>query len=104
MKSILALIVVTLFGSFAPLAIADFSPHTTSPDVVQIEPGELCRKEFGKLKCRWGGECVKVGNECRSCIEGYRYHDSLGCYSCPQGTRLSFKSDFQTYVCQDTKP
>ncbi len=102
MKSILALIVVTSFGSFAPLATVDFSPHTTSPDVVQIEPGELCRKEFGKLKCRWGGECVKVGKECRSCIEGYRYHGGLGCYSCPQGTHLMF-SEFETWVCRDTK-
>lgn len=102
MKSFLLLIVVTSFGAFSHLAMADFSPHTTSPDVVQIEPGEPCRKEFGKLKCRWDGECVKVGNECRSCMEGYRYHDALGCYSCPQGTRLTF-NDFESWVCRDTK-
>ncbi len=67
------------------------SPMTTSPDAVTIDvqKGEQCVKETGRLKCRWDGECVQVGNQCMSCLKGQRYSIELGqCYSCLSGESL----------------
>lgn len=82
----------------APVALAAFSPFVTQPDVVEIKPDERCVKEPGKLKCRWGGECAKVGNTCQSCQTGQRFQQGLGCYTCPQNTSLRQKNGL--WICE----
>ena len=87
--------------SVATLAWADFSPHTSSPDVADIPAGQTsCHKADGYLMCRWGGDCVQKGNQCYSCIEGYHWSEELGsCYSCGQGQSLQ-KAENGQMVCR----
>lgn len=87
MKFIFA--IALALGLISSAAYAGFSPSTTSPEVNDISQGEQCVKETGKLKCRWDGDCVQVGNTCVNCIGGYHWDAGLGaCYSCPSGTGL----------------
>jgi hypothetical protein len=90
-----------VFGSvvtFTVLAHASFTPVTFSPDIVQIAPNEQCRKEPGKLKCRWDGPCNQVGNTCHSCQAGQLWSPAIECYTCPQGTSLKNKNN--AWVCE----
>ena len=60
------IVLVTVLASaalFAVFAVGALSPSTSAPERITISPGEQCRKEFGKLKCRWNGPCVKEGND-----------------------------------------
>lgn len=82
------LIAVTCLVS-ASAVLAQFSPSTYTPEVVDVGPNESCVKESGRLKCRWDGDCVKVGSQCFNCIGGYHYSKEMGtCWSCGQGTSL----------------
>ena len=83
---------------FVVFAIGALSPSTSAPERITISPGEQCRKELGKLKCRWNGPCVKDGDACLSCMEGTKWHPALGCYSCVSGTSLREREE--TYVCE----
>lgn len=76
--------------AFVTAAFA-FSPFTYSPEAVQIDTakGEQCTKEPGRLKCRWDGPCVQVGNQCMSCQKDQQWSGAMGkCYTCPKGTSL----------------
>jgi hypothetical protein len=90
-------IILTSAVLFTVIARA-FSPSTSAPERITISPGEQCRKEPGKLKCRWNGPCVKDGDACLSCMEGTKWHPAIGCYSCVSGTTLR-RRDEETYVC-----
>ena len=96
-KKIAFLVLIGLL-TFAGIALAQFSPTVFSPDVVQVGPKEQCVKEAGRLKCRWGGACVKVGSACHSCGEGMQYQEGLGCYKCVAGTSLKNKNG--SWVCE----
>jgi hypothetical protein len=94
-----------IYSAFAALgvcfAVYASTPMTTSPDAVEIDvaKGEKCVKETGRLKCRWGGDCVQVGNQCMSCMEGQHYSSDLGqCYSCESGTSLAKENG--SWVCK----
>ena len=91
-------IAVIALGAVArhEIASAYFGPVTSKPEIIEVSPDEACvkeaaqlMKEAGRLKCRWGGSCTKVGNACYSCVEGRQWHPGLkACYSCPSGTTL----------------
>lgn len=67
----------------------ELTPSTYSPDI-QRKTQNGCKPEYGKLTCRWGGECVDLGLSCASCKKGYRYSWALQeCYSCPNGYTLN---------------
>ena len=96
---------LTIFSGIAATLVAvamaayAFTPFTFSPDVVDIQPGEECQKEAGRLKCRWDGQCAKVGNKCMSCIGGFNYSQEMGtCWSCGQGTSLTKENG--NWVCK----
>jgi hypothetical protein len=95
------IVLVTVVASAALFAVfaGAFSPSTSAPERITISPGEQCRKEFGKLKCRWNGPCVKDGDACLSCMAGTKYHPALGCYSCVSGTTLRARDEY-IYVCE----
>jgi len=91
-----------LAGFGIALAAYASSPFTSSPDAVTIDTskGEQCVKEPGRLKCRWDGPCVPVGNQCMSCLKGQQYSVEMGqCYSCPEGTSL-VRDNSNSWVCQ----
>ncbi len=99
MRYLKILLAASMFSAAAVSAKADFSPFTSSPDIVTISPGESCQKEPGKLKCRWGGDCVQVGNACYSCIDDYHWSGGMNtCYSCPNGTSLTRNGS--NWVCK----
>jgi hypothetical protein len=78
--------------SFPVVAHAEFTPFTTSPEKTD-KPSYGCEKRAGALACRWGGECVAVGNQCYSCGDKLSWDNILNtCYSCPEGTSLQSDS------------
>jgi len=82
------LILSTLTFSIS-LHAFELSPSTYSPDI-QRKPQYGCKPEYGKLACKWEGECVDLGSICASCKKGYRYSGALNeCYSCPAGYSLN---------------
>lgn len=90
-----------LFAIGLSLAAYAFSPFTSSPDAVTIDvaKGEKCVKETGRLKCRWDGPCVQVGNQCMSCLKDQLYSQEMGqCYSCPKGTSL--RRENNSWTCK----
>jgi hypothetical protein len=85
-KSLIKVFALAAVVFISLFAFADFTPFTSSPEYMTIEDGEQCQKEDGALKCRWGGECAKVGNSCASCPDGFKYSPDMGtCYDCPEG-------------------
>ncbi|MNF70663.1 hypothetical protein D3C84_525790 [compost metagenome] len=104
MKTLRAFASFLLFAlclSLSSFSSAESSPIDYSPSVVAIQPGEACVKEPGELKCRWDGECAKVGNTCRSCTTGQRYSAEMDkCYTCSGGNAVVRNQNGQ-YVCPD---
>ena len=93
----------SLYAALAAIGISfsvyAFSPFTSSPDAVTVAKGERCEKETGRLKCRWDGPCVQVGNQCMSCLKGQLYSQEMGqCYSCPSGTSL--RRENNSWICK----
>jgi hypothetical protein len=67
--------------------VADFSPFTRSPSIADLPDDGYCKP--GRFECRWGGDCVKKGDQCYNCIEDYHWSDGMNsCYSCGKGQQL----------------
>ena len=67
----------------------ELTPKTFTPDF-QKKPTYGCQARYGKLACKWEGECADLGGTCASCIKGYRYSGALNeCYLCPSGYSLN---------------
>jgi len=71
------------------LAWAGLRPFTLAPEIIEVEEDEECVMTPGRLKCRWDGECVKIGNACYSCLSEMKWSSGMNaCYKCTAGTSL----------------
>lgn len=92
LQTVAILTLLTFATSAYPIA---FTPHTYRPDL-QRKPNYGCKAQYGKLACRWEGECANLGGTCASCKKGFRYSRKLKkCYSCPNRYSLRRQADGQ---------
>lgn len=90
--------ILTLLAFTTPAYSIEYTPHTYRPDL-QRKPDYGCKAQYGKLACRWEGECADLGGTCASCKKEYRYSRALKeCYSCPNGFSLRKQADGQ-HMC-----
>ncbi len=71
---------------FSVVGFADeYFPTTFTPEVDVIPSHESCEPEYGKLRCRWAGACVRIGNQCFNCQQGQKFSPYWRvCYICPR--------------------
>jgi hypothetical protein len=72
-----------------------WSPFTTSPLEGTPKDG-VCRQ--GEFECSNRQNCVKDGDKCMSCPEGYSYQAGVGCWKCPEKTSLKQKNG--SWICE----
>lgn len=84
-----AVLILSMVTFSISIHAMEFSPTTFKADF-QPKPDYGCTPQYGKLACRWEGECADLGRVCASCLVDFRYSRALNeCYKCPEGNSLN---------------